>query len=112
MRKLPFLKSALALGIACTSTAGQAADDALQSIVLKPEKIVVTGSRIARTNLVSAAAVTVIDKAAIEAVTRVGFKFEGSSFFRRTTMFFSQLSKCDILKSQLVINIPTYFFDL
>ncbi|MCJ8271357.1 MAG: TonB-dependent receptor plug domain-containing protein, partial [Psychrosphaera sp.] len=69
MRKLPFLKSALALGIACTSTAGRAADDALQSIELKlkPEKIVVTGSRIARTNLVSAAAVTVIDKAAIEA---------------------------------------------
>ncbi|NQZ11864.1 MAG: TonB-dependent receptor plug domain-containing protein, partial [Algicola sp.] len=67
MRKLPFLKSALALGIACTSTAGRAADDALQSIVLKPEKIIVTGSRIARTNLVSAAAVTVIDKAAIEA---------------------------------------------
>lgn len=67
MKSMKFVKCSLGLAIASACTFVNAAPYAEQTDKEAVEKIVVTGSRIARTNLVSAAAVTVIDRAAIEA---------------------------------------------
>ncbi|MDO6426009.1 TonB-dependent receptor [Thalassotalea sp. 1_MG-2023] len=67
MKKIPLVKCTLALAIASACSTANAASTDNQEAKQKAEKIVVTGSRIARTNLVAAGAVTVIDKSAIDA---------------------------------------------
>lgn len=67
MKKVPMMKCTLALAIASACNVSYATPYENEQQSEKVEKIVVTGSRIARTNLVSAGAVTVIDKSAIEA---------------------------------------------